>query len=110
LEDEVIEISPLAFLRGRTFKSAWIIADEMQNSSINQMKMLLTRLGDDAKLAITGDLKQNDRKYTKENGLQDFIALLQKRNSGMIGVVNFGNRDIMRSAIVKEVLEIYGDE
>jgi phosphate starvation-inducible PhoH-like protein len=109
LEDETIEISPLAFLRGRTFKNAWIIFDEAQNSTTNQMKMVLTRIGDNSKMVITGDLNQNDRKFATENGLREFIALLQQSKSRMISVVDFGVKDIMRHAVVREVLELYGD-
>ena len=109
LEDETIEISPLAFLRGRTFKNAWIIFDEAQNSTSNQMKMVLTRIGDNSKMVITGDLNQNDRKFATENGLREFIALLPKSRSQMIELVHFDNKDIMRHAVVKEVLELYGD-
>ena len=61
LEEGVIEISPLAYMRGRTFKNAYIIADEMQNATVNQMKMLLTRLGEGSKMVVTGDLAQADR-------------------------------------------------
>ena len=109
LEDETIEISPLAFLRGRTFKNSWVIFDEAQNSTTNQMKMVLTRLGDNSKMVITGDLNQNDRKFATENGLREFISLLSKSNSQMISVVDFGLKDIMRHAVVKEVLSLYGD-
>lgn len=109
LEDETIEISPLAFLRGRTFKNAWIIFDEAQNSTTNQMKMVLTRIGDNSKMVITGDLNQNDRKFATENGLREFIELLQKSKSQMIDVVDFGIKDIMRHAVVREVLSLYGD-
>jgi phosphate starvation-inducible PhoH-like protein len=109
LEDEIIEITPLAFLRGRTFKNSWIIFDEAQNSSTNQMKMVLTRIGDNSKMVITGDLNQNDRKFATENGLREFIALLEKSKSRAIDIVHFGNKDIMRHAVVKEVLELYGE-
>jgi phosphate starvation-inducible PhoH-like protein len=109
LEEETIEISPLAFLRGRTFKNAWIIFDEAQNSTTNQMKMVLTRIGDNSKMVITGDLNQNDRKFSNENGLRDFIAMLPKSKSQMIDIVQFSNRDIMRHEVVREVLELYGD-
>ena len=67
LEEGIIEISPLAYMRGRTFKNAYIIADEMQNATQNQMKMLLTRLGENSKMVVTGDLAQADR--LKDNGL-----------------------------------------
>ena len=109
LEEETIEISPLAFLRGRTFKNSWIIFDEAQNSTSNQMKMALTRIGDNSKMVITGDLNQNDRKFTDENGLRDFLALLPRGGSKMIDTIHFGNKDIMRHEVVREVLELYGD-
>ena len=73
MEDKIIEISPLGFMRGRTFKNCWIVADEMQNSTISQMKMLMTRLGENSRLVVTGDLEQYDR--TNEiNGLEDFLS------------------------------------
>jgi len=105
-----IEICPLAFMRGRTFKNAFIIADEMQNSSPNQMKMLTTRLGDNSRIVITGDLKQTDIKT--ENGLNDFIMRYKKYHSEnnstkLINIVEFENVDIERSEIVKKVIEIY---
>lgn len=110
LENEVIEIAPMAFLRGRTFKHAYIIADEMQNAGSNSMKMLLTRIGDNSRMFITGDLQQNDRKYVKDNGLRDFLDLLKHRNSSLITFVEFGNKDVMRHPVVKEVLEMYGEQ
>src|SRR6056300_1095342 len=73
LEEQIIEISPLAFMRGRTFKNAWIVADEMQNATPNQMKMLLTRLGEGSKIVVTGDLRQADR--PSNNGLLEFLGL-----------------------------------
>ena len=79
LYEGIIEISPLAFMRGRTFHNCYIVADEMQNASTNQMKMLLTRIGRHSKLAVTGDLHQTDR--PKDNGLSDFIEKLNKRAS-----------------------------
>ena len=105
-----IEICPLAFMRGRTFKHALIIADEMQNSSPNQMKMLTTRMGDDCRMVITGDLKQTDIK--SENGLHDFVMKwktyeLQQKGSELIKMVEFDNKDIERSEIVREVMRIY---
>ena len=106
IKDEVIEISPLAFMRGRTFHQSFIFADEMQNSTISQMKMLLTRIGDRSKLVITGDLLQNDLKNQK-NGLQDLLERLSNYNGKSIQVVHFNNSDIERSEVVKEVLELY---
>ena len=75
LKNEEIEICPLAFMRGRTFKNTFIIADEMQNSSPNQMKMLVTRLGENSRMVISGDLEQTD--LPKENGLEDLINKLE---------------------------------
>jgi phosphate starvation-inducible PhoH-like protein len=107
LHNGKIEICPLAFMRGRTFKSSFIIADEMQNSSPNQMKMLVTRLGKNSRMVITGDLQQTD--IQKENGLYDFITRLEKHNnsSSMIKLVKLENEDIERSEVVKKVIEIY---
>jgi phosphate starvation-inducible protein PhoH and related proteins len=109
LEEQILEISPLAFMRGRTFKQAWIIADEMQNSTPSQMKMLLTRLGENSRIAITGDVRQTDRKEG-ENGLIDFDSLMQQFGSSMyIDWVKFDNKDIERHPAVAEILKIYGD-
>ena len=108
LYENVIEISPLAYMRGRTFKNAYVIADEMQNATINQMKMLLTRLGEGSKMVVTGDLAQADR--LKDNGLINFIELLDNHKKlERITVVHFDNKDIERHEAVKEILEIYGD-
>ena len=106
VEQGVIEISPLAFMRGRTFKRSFIIADEMQNSSPNQMKMLLTRIGDESRMVITGDLNQSDR--TNDNGLYDFINRLQMAESmDSIQYVELNDHDIQRSAVVSSILKIY---
>jgi phosphate starvation-inducible PhoH-like protein len=110
LMNNKIEICPLAFMRGRTFKNAFIIADEMQNSSPNQMKMLTTRLGLNCRLVITGDLNQSDIKT--ENGLADFMIRLNKykydnNSTSLINIVEFKNVDIERSEIVKKIIEIY---
>jgi len=108
LEDGVIEISPLAYMRGRTFKNAYIVADEMQNATINQMKMLLTRLGEGSKMVVTGDLAQADR--LSDNGLIDFCKLLEeKENLEHIDIIQFDARDIERHNAVKEVLAVYGE-
>jgi phosphate starvation-inducible PhoH-like protein len=101
-----IEICPLAFMRGRTFKNSFILADEMQNSSPVQMKMLVTRIGENSRLIITGDLNQTD--ILKENGLHDFVSKVERfNNTKMINIVRFDNSDVERSEIVKKVVEIY---
>ena len=107
LFEGVIEISPLAFMRGRTFHNCYTVADEMQNASANQMKMLLTRIGSRSKLAVTGDLAQTDR--PNDNGLSDFIERLNHQSSNLIDLVNFVKSDVQRHEAVKEVLSIYGD-
>lgn len=114
----VIEIAPLGYMRGRTFKNAFIIADEMQNSSPNQMLMLTTRIGEGSKMVITGDLKQSDKGLN--SGLYDFIRkfnlyeqieIINNRtnlysNSG-IKIVEMNNSDIERSPIIEKILDIY---
>ena len=108
LYEGVIEISPLAYMRGRTFKNAYVIADEMQNATQNQMKMLLTRLGENSKMVVTGDLNQADR--LKDNGLVDFIDKIKGHRLDHIDAVYFDSHDIERHEAVKEVLDIYGDD
>jgi len=109
MEDKHIEIAPLGFMRGRTFKNTWIVADEMQNSTVSQMKMLLTRLGENSRLIITGDLDQHDR-GTEMNGLEDFLNKFRGKRSASITNVTFESNDIQREAVVKEVLDIYAGE
>jgi len=108
LDSGAIEISPLAFMRGRTFKRAFVIADEMQNSSPNQMLMLTTRLGQSSKMVITGDLAQSDRAI-HQNGLADLMGKLRAYNGDMdtIKMVEMGREDVERSAAVAKILDIY---
>jgi phosphate starvation-inducible PhoH-like protein len=95
-------------MRGRTFKNAYIIADECQNTTVNQMKMLLTRLGDNSRMVVTGDLAQADR--LNDNGLINFCNLLGgKPGLKHIDIVQFNAKDIERHNAVKEVLALYGD-
>lgn len=109
MEDKHIEIAPLGFMRGRTFKNTWIVADEMQNSTISQMKMLLTRLGENSRLVITGDLEQFD-KPDMVNGLDDFLSKFKGKRSSSISSFEFERDDIMREEVVKEILEIYAGD
>ena len=107
LEEQTIEISPLAYMRGRTFKDAYIIADEMQNATPGQMKMLLTRLGHDSKMVVTGDTRQADRKEA-DNGLLDFKRLVDGyKDSKYVAGVEFSGKDIQRHPAVAEILRIY---
>ena len=113
IHNNIIEISPLAYMRGRTFKNSFIIADEMQNSSPNQMLMLTTRIGENSRMVITGDLKQSDK--LNNNGLYDLIHKLNayhKYNhfadeNSSIKIVEFNSSDIERSKVVSKILEIY---
>ncbi len=105
LDEQTIEISPLAFMRGRTFKDAWIIADEMQNATPSQMKMLMTRIGENSKIVITGDVEQTDR-TVHNNGLIDLCKRLETQRNGL-SVCYMNNIDIQRHPIIDTVLEIY---
>jgi phosphate starvation-inducible PhoH-like protein len=106
IDDEIIEISPLAFMRGRTFKNAWIVADEMQNATPNQMKMLLTRIGSGSRIVVTGDVEQTDR-TTVNNGLLDLAVRLEQQPVDGLRVCRLGSRDIQRHPIIDSVLKIY---
>ena len=108
LNDNKIEIAPLAYMRGRTFKNAFIIADEMQNATDSQMKMLLTRIGTGSKIVVTGDLNQHDRGY-ESNGLKMFMDRLVAKGSTSIKFIEFENTDIERHPAVAEVLRLYGE-
>lgn len=106
LDCGTLEIAPLGMMRGRTFKNTFIVADETQCTTPSQMKMLLTRLGDDSKMVVTGDLKQADR--IGQNGLLDFCNLYENHGqSKSIGVARFDVHDVERHQAVKEVLAIY---
>lgn len=105
-----IEIASLAYLRGRTFHNSWVIADEVQNTSVAQMRSLLTRIGQGSKLTMTGDLEQCD--LDGINGLADFVQrferyLADNPDAQSVRVVRFGEEDIVRSDIVREVMNIY---
>jgi phosphate starvation-inducible PhoH-like protein len=108
IADQVIEIAPLAFMRGRTFKGAFIIADEMQNATPNQVKMLMTRIGEGSKIVITGDVEQADRNRGN-NGLLDLCQRLQEGGVKGIAVCGLDNRDIQRHKIIDSVLNLYAD-
>jgi len=101
-----VEIVPMAYMRGRTFRNSFIIADEMQNSTPNQMKMILTRIGDDSKMVVTGDINQSDL-HIKLNGLGDLFQRLTFRDLEYIDSIVFTEEDIQRHPAIKEVLSIY---
>ena len=101
-----VEVVPLAYMRGRTFKNSFIIADEMQNSTVNQMKMVLTRLGDESKMVVTGDINQSDLRI-RNNGLVDLFFKISEKDLEYIDHILFENKDIQRHPAIKEVLSIY---
>lgn len=106
MDEKIIEICPLGFMRGRTFKRCCIVADEMQNCTMAQMKLVLTRIGEHSRLFVTGDLEQCDRIGCR-NGLDDFLDKIRGRRSDSISSVEFDIHGIEREPVVKEVLEIY---
>lgn len=106
IEDQVIEIAPLAYMRGRTFKHSWIIADEMQNATPAQVKMLMTRIGVNSRIVITGDVEQADR-ATGDNGLMDLCDRLLAHPVRGIAVCPLEGRDIQRHKIIGDVLKLY---
>ena len=113
IKSKRVEMCPLGYMRGRTFKSALIIADEMQNSSPMQMLMLTTRLGSKSKLIITGDLQQTDKKEEK-NGLLDLMNKIKsykmKESLKSIEIIELKKEEIERSEIVEKIIEIYDYE
>ena len=102
--DRCIRIEPLGYMRGRTFNQTLIIADEMQNATSNQMKMLLTRIGIETKLVVTGDLEQSD--LGSDNGLENLVYKMQCLDLDYIEHVEMEDEDIIRHPAVKEVLSI----
>jgi len=108
LEQNVIEIAPLAYMRGRTLNDAFIILDEAQNTTIEQMKMFLTRIGFGSKAVVTGDITQVDLPREKVSGLRHAIHLLE--NIEGIGVTHFNAQDVVRHPLVKKIVTAYEHE
>lgn len=108
MSDRIIEICPLAYMRGRTFDAAWIIADEMQNATPNQMRMVLTRIGNNSKLIVAGDPDQYDKGFDL-NGIGDLTDRLSKSNLNSIQIVQFGPEHVERHPVIKDVLAIYNN-
>lgn len=112
IQKQQIEICPLGFMRGRTFDNAWICADEMQNSTPEQMLMMLTRIGKNSKLVITGDPAQHDRGFER-NGLWDLMKRLNVQSEAIhhdIHVCHFGQEHVERHPVIKKVLKLYHTE
>ncbi|MFW6248567.1 MAG: PhoH family protein, partial [Bacteroidota bacterium] len=108
VEEGIIQIAPLAFMRGRTLNDAFVILDEAQNTTINQMKMFLTRMGKNTKFIVTGDTTQIDLPARQKSGLVQGVRIL--RGVEGIAVVEFDKRDIVRHKLVKEIVEAYKNE
>lgn len=106
LDEQIIEITPLAFCRGRNFKKSFIILDESQNATPNQLKMLMTRIAEGSKIVITGDVEQTDRR-TKDNGLLDLTEKLKINQVDGMNIVEFDNKDIRRHKIIESILKLY---
>lgn len=109
IKNKKIDLIPLGFMRGRTFDNCIVIADEMQNSTPNQMKMLLTRIGQNSKIIITGDTTQCDLNITTDNGLSNIIDLLNNNTSytNKIAIIKLEDIDIKRSKFVSNIIKIY---
>lgn len=105
MREEQLEIVPLAFIRGRTFKRSFVIMDEAQNTSTHAMLSVLTRFGEGSKMVITGDPMQTDRH--KVNGLKDFVDRCETSKLSRIKVVKFSADDVERHPVVKEILKLY---
>ena len=108
IEKQVIEVAPLAFMRGRTLNEAYIILDEAQNTTMPQMKMFLTRMGFGSKMVITGDITQIDLPVPNQSGLIDAIKILH--NIDNIAFCNFDAHDVVRHQLVKKIVSAYDQE
>jgi phosphate starvation-inducible PhoH-like protein len=105
IKDKVIEIAPLAFMRGRTLSNAFVILDEAQNTTLNQLKMFLTRMGMNTKFIVTGDETQIDLPRRSDSGL--LLALRILKGIDDIAVVRFDEKDIVRHKLVRDIVKAY---
>jgi phosphate starvation-inducible PhoH-like protein len=108
LEREIIEIAPLAYMRGRTLHNAFILLDEAQNTTAMQMKMFLTRMGPESKMIVTGDTSQIDLPKNQSSGLKEAVRILNQVNG--IGFVELSGRDVVRHKLVRDIIEAYGKD
>lgn len=104
-ENNIIELAPLAYMRGRTLANSFVLLDEAQNTTAKQMKMFLTRLGEGSKMVITGDITQTDLPIRETSGLKSAVELFKEIAD--IGIVEFQNKDIVRHGLVQKIVEIY---
>lgn len=105
MEEGIIQIAPLAYMRGRTLDSAFVILDEAQNTSIGQLKMFLTRMGCNAKFIVTGDASQIDLPNKKDSGLMRGVSLV--KNIKGVAVINFGTEDMVRHPLVTKIIKAF---
>jgi phosphate starvation-inducible protein PhoH and related proteins len=105
MEREIIEIAPLAYMRGRTLNNAFILLDEAQNTTPMQMKMFLTRMGPESKMIVTGDTSQVDLPHNQKSGLKEAVRLLNQVRG--IGFVELNERDVVRHKLVRDIIEAY---
>jgi phosphate starvation-inducible PhoH-like protein len=106
IEHKIIEIAPLAFMRGRNLKNCWIILDEAQNTTPNQLKMLLTRISENSKIVITGDIEQTDRRNA-QNGLLDLQERVERHAVPGLKLCKFELKDVQRHRIIEHILKMY---
>ena len=107
IESGFIEIAPLAFMRGRTLSNSFIILDESQNTTSVQMKMFLTRLGENSKMVVNGDLSQVDLPSGTRSGLRESINILKGMKD--IGFIEFTDKDVVRNSLVSKIVSKYED-
>ena len=105
VEKNVIEVAPLAYMRGRTLDDSFIILDEAQNTTVEQMKMFLTRMGFRSKIVVTGDITQIDLPADKKSGLKDAISILQGIDD--IKICNLTHKDVVRHQLVQKIIQAY---
>ena len=105
MEEGIIQIAPLAYMRGRTLDSAFVILDEAQNTSLGQLKMFLTRMGNNAKFIVTGDATQIDLPNKRDSGLMRGVELV--KNIKGIAVINFGTEDMVRHPLVTRIIKAF---
>jgi phosphate starvation-inducible PhoH-like protein len=108
MEREVIEIAPLAYMRGRTLNNAFILLDEAQNTTPMQMKMFLTRMGPESKMIVTGDASQIDLPSNQRSGLKEAVRILS--NVKAIGFVELSEKDVVRHRLVRDIIDAYSRE